>query len=102
MTEPDKADSWERRKQHTIETLAGADDDLLFIALADKWDNLSSMERDLRQRGEVVWTRFQRPREKQSWYYHSLAGVFEGRFREPYRVGLLEEFNRMVRAVFPR
>lgn len=76
-SEPDKSQSWENRKVHTIETLRTVNDtEQLMVICADKLSNLSSIAMDLAQYGNDVWTRFNRGYEQQKWYYCSLAEIF--------------------------
>jgi (p)ppGpp synthase/HD superfamily hydrolase len=75
-SEPDKSDTWENRKKHTIEYLREAPDDILILACADKLDNIRAIRRDFQVEGEALWERFNRPKESQGWYYNELAKVY--------------------------
>ncbi|QOY88747.1 HD domain-containing protein [Paludibaculum fermentans] len=99
-SEPEKAASWEQRKQHTIELLATAGEDLLLVAIADKIDNIRSIREDIEKRGDHAWTRFRRGREQQRWYYESLAAVFSARLTGAPGAGLATLFRTEVQAVF--
>ncbi|HEX9444329.1 MAG TPA: HD domain-containing protein [Candidatus Binatia bacterium] len=99
-SEPDKSDTWENRKRHTIEYLKTAPVDVLLIALADKLDNLRSMRADYERLGDAFWSRFNRPMESQRWYYRSLAELFSGR-RAPEPLGALaRELTAEVERLF--
>jgi (p)ppGpp synthase/HD superfamily hydrolase len=101
MSEPDKKASWEDRKAHTIEYLGNmANDDVLLIALADKLDNVRAIREGLESNGEKFWERFNRPREKQQWYYESLHEVFSARVRREPALTLLAAFKVGVNMVF--
>lgn len=77
----DKSKSWEVRKQHTIDYLGReASMDVMLLSLADKLSNLRSIKADYAVIQEKVWTLFNRPKEKQSWYYGELLDVFEPLF----------------------
>jgi len=78
-SEPDKSNTWENRKRHTIEYLKDAPMDVLFITCADKLDNLRSIQKDYTHAGESLWSRFNRPKDYQQWYYQALADVFMSR-----------------------
>jgi (p)ppGpp synthase/HD superfamily hydrolase len=66
----DKSNSWEVRKQHTLEYLKKhATYEEALLALADKLSNLRSIANDLEN---DVWSRFNRGKEKQNWYYMGL------------------------------
>ncbi len=99
-SEPDKSDSWENRKHHTIEYLKTASENVALLACADKLDNIRSMRRDHSRMGDAIWERFKRNREKQCWYYRNLADVFGHRLDgEPGRT-LFREFVSEVDALF--
>lgn len=100
-SEPDKSEQWEKRKQHTLDSLNATEDvELLLLSCADKLDNIRALRADLIRVGEAAFTVFKRSREKQRWYYESLVRVFEARLgAEPGR-GLACAFASEVRAVF--
>lgn len=100
-SEPDKSDTWENRKQQTLETLADESNEVLLVALADKLDNIRSLRRSFLSEGEGLWSRFNRPKRKQAWYYHSLVQVFQERLSEEPGRALVQEFCREVESVFP-
>ena len=100
VSAPDMEDSWENRKGHTIEHLKDAPKDVLLLACADKLDNIASIRNDYAMLGEAVWERFNRPGDRQKWYYQSLADVFLSRREEEPGASLFERFAAEVRAVF--
>jgi len=101
VSEPDKSASWEDRKSHTIEYLEKhANDDVLIVALADKLDNIRAIREGLESHGEIFWARFNRPREKQKWYYQRLKSVFSTRVRNEPALTLVAVFKAEVRRVF--
>lgn len=70
----DKTKTWQERKDHTMEQLRTNDDIELEIGiLADKLSNVRSLARDYKLQGEKLWFRFNAPKEKQEWYYKSIA-----------------------------
>lgn len=99
-SEPDKSDTWENRKKHTIEYLKTAPMDVLLVSLADKLDNVRAIREDYEKLGESLWSRFNRPRESQAWYYRSLAEVFSGRHFDGQFASFVGEFRSEVRNVF--
>jgi (p)ppGpp synthase/HD superfamily hydrolase len=100
LSEPDKKAPWEERKAHTIEYLEKqANEDVLLIALADKLDNIRAIREGL-DGGESIWERFNRPREKQKWYYERLAAVFTRRISREPALTLLSAFKAEVNKVF--
>jgi (p)ppGpp synthase/HD superfamily hydrolase len=64
----DKSKTWKERKQKTIDTLAAADDEVVKLIIADRLDNLLSLEKDLKTMGEDVWGIFNAGYEDQKWY----------------------------------
>jgi (p)ppGpp synthase/HD superfamily hydrolase len=101
LTEPDKKAPWEERKAHTIEYLEKrATDDVLLIALVDKLDNVRAIREGLESDGEMFWDRFNRPRERQKWYYQRLESVFSSRVSREPALTLLSAFKAEVNKVF--
>lgn len=101
-SEPNHAqDSWEVRKQRTVDALAATtDQEILLVAIADKLDNIRSIREDLALRGEETWKRFKRGREKQAWYYQSLSRAFKDRLATEAGERLAALFEQEVRLVF--
>lgn len=99
-SEPDKSDTWENRKQYTIDYLQTAGEDQLLVCLADKLDNIRSIREDLALHGELAWLRFKRGREPQRWYYESLSRVFSERCQSGIGARLAGVFALEVGAVF--
>lgn len=71
-SEPDKSLSWEERKQHTIDFLKNAPEEIRVVACADKLHNVRSIRLDAEKSGEQVWNRFRRGKEQQEWYYRNV------------------------------
>lgn len=103
-SEPNHRDaSWEERKQHTVDDLAATtDQEVLIVAIADKLDNIRSIREDFALRGEQTWERFNRGREKQAWYYHSLSAAFSSQMTTEAGRRLASLFEEEVRLVFGR
>ncbi|NBJ70036.1 MULTISPECIES: HD domain-containing protein [Clostridia] len=66
---------WDKRKQHTIDVLQTSNIEVKQLIVADKLDNLLSIEEDLKLLGDAVWDNFNAPFSKQKWYYQSIAAV---------------------------
>ena len=96
-SEPDKADTWENRKKHTIEYLKKAPMKIVYLSCADKLHNAKSILDDHNVHGDDVFKRFNRPKAQQKWYYTSLAETFIKR-----RPGhpLFQEFKTIVKKIF--
>ncbi|RFU65178.1 HD domain-containing protein [Peribacillus glennii] len=95
-SEPDKSLSWEKRKEHTIEFLKSASNEIRIVACADKLHNIKSIIQDYEQMGEGVWSRFTRGREKQEWYYRNLVDSLG--YASPFK--LLNELQEEVERLF--
>jgi CYTH domain-containing protein len=100
VSEPDKSDTWENRKSHTIDYLKCAPLEILYIACADKLHNARSILKDYKELGDAVWTRFSRAREDQEWYYTSLAEIFTGRGESVSFNKLAADFKSVVDEIF--
>jgi (p)ppGpp synthase/HD superfamily hydrolase len=72
-SEPDKSDTWEHRKEHTIAYLRTASREIALVSAADKLHNLRSMVLDYAAQGDTLWSRFKRGRDSIAWYYRSIV-----------------------------
>ena len=96
-SEPDRSDTWENRKRHTIEHLKHASMNGVYVSCADKLHNVRSTLEDYRKQGDNVFIRFNSPKAKQKWYYTSLAQVFISRKKKH---PLFREFRRVTKELF--
>ena len=101
-SEPDKSDTWENRKRHTLEYLKTAPMEVLLLSCADKLDNIRSIKEDYERFGESVWKRFRRAKDAQKWYYTELADLFMGRAEGEPGATLFRQFCYEVQQVFPK
>src|SRR5205823_1726128 len=86
-------EAWAPRKQHYIDHLREAPERSLLVSAADKLHNARCIVSDVRQHGDVVWSRFnEQDPERQLWYYRSLVDVFQARLESP----LTDELTRTV------
>lgn len=99
-TEPDKRRCWEKRKQHTLDSLKEAGLDVKFVACADKLHNIRTIARDYRKMGDRVWKRFRRGREEQRWYYESLVDALRIKGAPASYQELFKTFERQVSEAF--
>lgn len=82
-SEPDKSASWQVRKNHTMKVLKDCNDiEALSVVCADKLHNIITMKNDYNKIGEELWSRYNAPKEKQKWYYQSLANIFAKKSRK--------------------
>jgi (p)ppGpp synthase/HD superfamily hydrolase len=101
VSEPNRSDLiWENRKAHTIKNLKTASQEQLILSLADKLDNIRSIHEDHKRIGDKLWKRFNRPKEKQKWYYENLTSIFLEKLTDEKCLSLVECFKREVENVF--
>lgn len=100
MSEPHRKDTWEQRKRDMLALFETAPQDLLWIELADKLDNIREIRRDLTRNGDATWKRFNRGRDQQKWLYEQFADLFLRRVESAQGMALAREFQEDVRAVF--
>jgi (p)ppGpp synthase/HD superfamily hydrolase len=91
-SEPNRDDSWETRKQHTVEYLKTAPRAVQLVAAADKLHNLRSIVSDYAEHNDALWSRFKRGRTETAWYYRAVAAsIKSGELREHLVVQQLDE-----------
>ncbi len=73
----DKSKTWKERKQHTIDTLKNAPQEVRLVCFADKLSNMRAMWQDLNNVGEKLWDRFNAGKKDIAWYYKSVADVLK-------------------------
>lgn len=100
-SEPNKSDLiWENRKAHTLKHLRVASHEQLVLSLADKLDNIRSIREDHEGIGDRLWKRFNRPKEKQKWYYEALAAIFSEKLIDDKCLPLVDRFRTDVKYMF--
>lgn len=97
-SEPDKSLSWEERKQHTIDFLKNAPEEIRVVACADKLHNVRSIRLDAEKSGEQVWNRFRRGKEQQEWYYRNVIDSLGAASNFP----LLKQLEMEVEQLFKK
>jgi (p)ppGpp synthase/HD superfamily hydrolase len=77
----DPTETWIERKQRYLAHLRGVQDDaILRVALADKVNNASSIVREYREEGHVLWERFtQKTAREQLWVLRRSARALRER-----------------------
>lgn len=91
VSEKNRGQTWEQRKQMTLEHISSLQFDEVALLVADKLHNLRSIRYDLEMEGMMVWQRFKRPMRDQSWYYHELLRAFEPFRSSTDLIGLYEQ-----------
>ena len=72
------SETWEIRKQETIEHLKDMPRDVKIIALADKTANAESLVREYRLVGDKLWEKFnQTDKQMQEWYFRKCAEALD-------------------------
>lgn len=64
-----KALEWKERKKKAIEKVRNASFEGKMIESADKINNLESLYDLLKEKGEDIWKKFNKPYPDQKWYY---------------------------------
>jgi len=90
---------WRERKQKYISHVPSSDAGVRLVAAADKLHNSRAILADYRQVGEQVWSRFQGGREGTLWYYGELVKAFRAAPPDPRVDPLVNELERVVRAL---
>ncbi|GAA0431217.1 HD domain-containing protein [Lentibacillus halophilus] len=96
----DKSKSWEGRKQDTIDTVKRAEDDVKYLIIADKLDNLLSMEKELNRQGHKLWDHFHSGFDQQKWYNQSIAANMYTGLPDHKVPAYFQEFAGAVKRVF--
>ena len=96
-SEPDKSLSWKERKEHTIDFLKTASEDIRAVVCTDKLHNIRSIIRDYEQVGEEVWSRFNAGKEQQKWYYTNVVESLGSQSTFDLLTELRNEVNRLFR-----
>lgn len=99
-SEPDKSKTWEERKEHTIETTKKLTLREKLVLLADKINNIESLDRLFKQKGCRDFSAFKRGKDKQEWYYRS---IYESLiYNENKENPLFERLENGINSVFGR
>ncbi|MFA1821883.1 HD domain-containing protein [Virgibacillus oceani] len=96
----DKSKSWQERKQHTIDIIKHAEKEVKYLIVADKLDNLLSLEQDLKIQGDAIWNHFNAGFEKQKWYNESIAENMYAGLAEKDAPAFFKEFEHAIKRVF--
>lgn len=89
-----KSLSWEERKKHTIDNVKNLDVGCFMLLLFDKFSNLYDMKKFYISYGETLWSKFNRGKEQQKWYYENL-------FNEFVQYVSAHKFNKTQRIMLP-
>lgn len=79
VTKDSTLSSWQDRADAYLAHLREADDGSVLISAADKLHNLLSIHADLDELGDELWGRFNSGKERQLWWYRSVADLVQER-----------------------
>ncbi|SFB05290.1 HD domain-containing protein [Lentibacillus halodurans] len=96
----DKSKTWQERKQHTIDTVKYAAKEVKYLIVADKLDNLLSMEKEYKRQGDALWDNFNAGCELQKWYNESIAENMGVGLEEDEVPSYFQEFSDAVERMF--
>lgn len=96
----DKTKSWKERKRQTIDTLKSAELDLKMLIVADRLDNLLSLERSLEKTGPSVWGMFNAGYEEQKWYNEEIMAHMNTGLPKEKQPDLFRSFESAVKRIF--
>ncbi|WP_163971792.1 HD domain-containing protein [Oceanobacillus halotolerans] len=96
----DKSKTWKERKQHTIDTVKDANKDIKALIVADKLDNLLSLENSLQEEGATIWKQFNAGYNDQKWYHTAIAQNMNVGLHEDDTPDFFHEFDETVKNVF--
>lgn len=92
------SETWQIRKQETLDYLQKASYDEQIIVLADKLSNMRSMHNDYLTIGDRLWNKFNvKDKKMHKWYYSGIAKRLSKKIQEttPYK-----EYQKLILEVF--
>jgi (p)ppGpp synthase/HD superfamily hydrolase len=94
-----REETWELRKQEQIAEIESMSRDAVLIKGADVLHNLMSLDFDLNEASDpqLVWNRFNAPRDQQLWYFSSTLDAIRQRLGEHPLTWELAEIVRRLR-----
>jgi len=92
----DKSQTWEERKQATIDHLKTASLETKLVCCADKLANIRSMASDKDAVGDQLWERFNASKDRIQWYYIGVSSALTGLENYP----MYKELNTLISEVF--
>ena len=91
VTEEDKSLSWESRKRTALAHIKDMSHDALLLKSADVLHNLSELIHDVEEQGEVVFEKFNAPKEKKLTQQQNLVKALELAWPENPLLSEIEE-----------
>ena len=89
--------SWQTRKQATLDGMKDSNREEQIIILSDKLSNMRSIYRDYQAIGDKIWERFHvKEKEKHAWYYGGIRDALD-KVRD---TAAFEEYELLLEKVF--
>jgi (p)ppGpp synthase/HD superfamily hydrolase len=92
----DEKAHWEKIRELYIESVRSGPDEAKGVCIADKIHNLTMLSAAVERDGEVVWTRFNRGKEKKAWFEQKLLAELQKVWDHP----ILDEYEELIRRVY--
>ncbi|CDQ21434.1 HD domain-containing protein [Halobacillus karajensis] len=96
----DKSKAWQERKQQTIHTVHEASFDVKSLIVADKLDNLESLQKEIQTHGNEVWKKFNAGYDWQKWYNQSIAEAMTNGLRSEQIPHYFKRYKQLVKQTF--
>ena len=95
VTEQNKELPWEERKQEALEHIEKLQNDSLLVKSADLISNISEIIADYQVEGDVIFERFNAPKEEKLWYLGETLGILEDRLEPRFVCDLRASAERL-------
>lgn len=96
----DKSKAWRARKQHTIDTVKNGSKEVKALIIADKLDNLHSLQSEMWEKGAAVWEAFNAGYDQQKWYNQCIAEAMDSGLHPNEVPAFFHEFRELVKQTF--
>lgn len=96
----DKTKPWQERKQHTIETVRQGSFEVKALIVADKLDNLKSLQKELKRHGDAVWSNFNAGYESQKWYNQSISEAMTQGLTPDQIPNYFHQYKKLIKQTF--
>ncbi|WP_080875433.1 HD domain-containing protein [Oceanobacillus timonensis] len=96
----DKSQSWQDRKQATVDHLKDAPKEVKYLIIADKLDNLIELEKEYKELGDAIWKKFNAGYNQQKWYNQEIAKNMYAHLSPDEIPSYFNEFEQVVKRFF--
>jgi guanosine-3',5'-bis(diphosphate) 3'-pyrophosphohydrolase len=96
----DKTKSWQARKKHTIETVRQGSFEVKALIVADKLDNLQSLQKELKIYGDAIWSNFNAGYESQKWYNQSISKAMTQGLTPNQTPNYFHQYKKLIKQTF--